>query len=63
MYQLRVQDRKRFGNLKSAAKVEKETFLVKWENESLTLPAALSYQAAYIYIIAVYFKSYWEPWR
>ena len=33
---------------------------VKWENESLKLPSALSYQA-YICIIAVYFNTYWEP--
>ena len=30
---------------------------VKLESESLKLPSALSYQAAYFYILAVYFKT------
>ena len=30
---------------------------VNRENDSLKLPAALSYQAAYFYIIAVYFRA------
>ena len=31
---------------------------VEWESESLELPTALSYQAAYFYILAVYFKTW-----
>ena len=30
---------------------------VKFVSESLKLPSALSYQAAYFYILAVYFKN------
>ena len=30
---------------------------VKWESESLKLPTALSYQAAFFYILADYFKN------
>ena len=30
---------------------------VKWESESLKLPTALDYQAAYFYILAVYVKT------
>ena len=30
---------------------------VKWESESRKLPTALNYQAAYFYILAVYFKT------
>ena len=29
---------------------------VKWESESLKLPTKLNWQAAYVYILAVYFK-------
>ena len=30
---------------------------VKWDSESMKLPTALNYQAAYFYILAVYFKT------
>ena len=34
---------------------------VKLESESLKLPTALSYEAAYFSILAVYLKNQWEP--
>ena len=35
---------------------------VKWGSEILKLPTALDCQSIYFYILAVYFKTLWEPW-
>ena len=39
-----------------------ENRVLKWESESLNLPTKLNWQAAYFYMLAVYFKTYWELW-
>ena len=50
----------------STWRVEPPTFwenrVLKWESESLTLPTKLNWQAAYFFMLAVYFKTYWELW-